>query len=224
MSAATRGGWEPTGTSADRRASIDATPGPKAQLTRARLLDAARQMFARHGYVNTTVEFVVAEAGLARGSFYTYFESKADLFGHLTATIDTEVDAEVANFDRAADGDPIANLDRSNRNYLAVVRRNADLYQLIEQVAAHDPDVAKARLRSRQHHIARVAGSIRRWQRKGLADADLDPEIIAAALVAMISGFAQWQYVAGDTYDDDAAATALTRIWVNACGLTVAPQ
>jgi AcrR family transcriptional regulator len=219
MTTRTRGGFEPTGISADRRAAVDASPGPKAARTRARLLDAARAVFARHGYVDTTVELIVAEAGLARGSFYTYFESKTDLFRHLAATIDAEIDREVVKFDRQRGGDTIQNLARSNRNYLDVVRRNADLYQLVEQVAAHDHDVGKARLRSRQRHVARVASSIRRWQANGVADPDVDPTITAAALVAMISGFAQWQYVAGDNYDETEAAAVLTGIWVKACGL-----
>jgi AcrR family transcriptional regulator len=215
----TRGGFEPTGISADRRATFEASPGPKAARTRARLLEAARVVFARHGYIDTTVELVVAEASLARGSFYTYFESKADLFRHLAAVIDADVDREVVKIDRQRTGDPIENLKLSNRNYLAVVRRNADLYRLVEQVAAHDPDVGKARLQSRQGHIARVASSIRRWQTNDLADPDIDPTITAAALVAMISGFAQWQFVAGDTYDENEAVEALTGIWVRACGL-----
>lgn len=219
MTGRTRGGFEPTGISADRRATFEASPGPKAARTRARLLEAARVVFARHGYIDTTVELVVAEASLARGSFYTYFESKADLFRHLAAVIDADVDREVVKIDRQRTCDPIENLKLSNRNYLAVVRRNADLYRLVEQVAAHDPDVGKARLQSRQGHIARVASSIRRWQTNDLADPDIDPTITAAALVAMISGFAQWQFVAGDTYDENEAVEALTGIWVRACGL-----
>jgi AcrR family transcriptional regulator len=219
MTGRTRGGFEPTGVSANRRAVFEATPGPKAARTRARLLEAARVVFARHGYIDTTVELIVAEAGLARGSFYTYFESKTELFRHLAAVIDTDVDREVVKFDRRRGGDPIENLEQSNRNYLAVVRRNADLYRLVEQVATHDPDVGKARLRSRQRHIARVASSIRRWQANDVADPVIDPTITAAALVAMISGFAQWQFVAGDTYDENEAVAVLTSIWVKACGL-----
>lgn len=219
MTGRTRGGWEPSGVSADRRASFEEVSGPKATRTRARLLDAARVVFARHGYADTTVDLVVAEAGMARGSFYTYFESKVDLFRHLAATIEAEIDREVVAFDRRRGRDPIENLDRSNRNYLEVVRRNADLYRLVEHVAVDDPEVGKARLKSRQQHVARVASSIRRWQANGYADPTVDAEVTAAALVAMISGFAQWQYIAGDTYDEDSAATVLTGIWVRACGL-----
>ena len=41
---ATRGGWHPTGTSAERRASSSAAPGAKAQRSREKLLAAARRM------------------------------------------------------------------------------------------------------------------------------------------------------------------------------------
>lgn len=216
----TRGGWTPTGTSADRRATVEAAPGIKASITRTRLLHAARTVFARHGYALTTVDHIVTDAGVARGSFYTYFSSKADIFSHLAAIIDKQVELHVVTFDRRRDADPIATLHTSNRNFLAVVREHADLYHLVDEVAAHDETVAKARLQSRQRHIARVAQSIRRWQSEGRADSTINVEITAAALVSMLSSFAQWLYVGGDTYDEDQAATTVTDIWVRACGLT----
>jgi hypothetical protein len=40
----------------------------------------------------------------------------------------------------------------------------------------------------------------------------------------MISGFAQWHYVAGDTYDEADSAATLTEIWVKACGLRSEPR
>lgn len=219
MTGRTRGGFEPTGVSADRRAVFESKLGPKAARTRTRLLDAARVVFARHGYIDTTVELIVAEANLARGSFYTYFASKTEMFRHLATAIDDEVDREVVKFDRTPGRNVIQNLEQSNRNYLAVVRRNADLYRLVEQVSAYDPDVEKARLLSRQRHIDRVAGSIRRWQASGVGDPNIDPTVTAAALVAMIAGFAHWNFVARDTYDENEAVSVLTQIWIKACGL-----
>lgn len=47
--------------------------------TRGRLLEAARHVFARHGYQNTTVELVLTEAGVSRAGFYAHFESKLGL-------------------------------------------------------------------------------------------------------------------------------------------------
>ncbi len=220
----TRGGWTPTGTGADRRAALLASPGVRAERTRQRLLDAARTVFARHGYLDTTVDHIVTEAGLARGSFYTYFESKTDLFRHLAALIDEQVERDVVSFKRVRGGDPVTNLETSNRNYLGVVRANADLYRLVDQVAAYDETVAVARLRSRRRHVARVAATLRRWQARGLSDPDIDVDTTAAALVTMLSGFAQWLDVSGDHHDEERAVATLTTIWVRACGLTSPPD
>lgn len=215
----TRGGWIPTGTSADRRATVVAAPGAKATRTRERLLDAARVVFARHGYLETTVEHIITEAGVSRGSFYTYFESKTELFRHLAGTIDRNVERNVVGFDRPRGGDPVANLETSTRNYLAVVRDNADLYRLVDQVAASDDEVRKARLVSHQKHVSRVAASIRRWQARGWANPAVDVETTAAVLVSMLSSTARWIYVDGDAMDDERAALTLTALWSAACGL-----
>jgi len=215
----TRGGHRATGTAADRRASTASTNGVKSQRTRDELLDAARRSFARWGYANTTVERIVDEAGLARGSFYTYFESKADLFRHLVNTIERDIAAQVATITDAQRGDVVGNLLQSNRNYLRVVAANADLYRLVEEMAAHDHEVRANREKSRRRHVRRVADTIRRWQANGRADRGIDPDLTAAALVAMLSGFAQSMHATRTASEDDIAARRLTDIWVAACGL-----
>jgi AcrR family transcriptional regulator len=220
----TRGGHRATGTAADRRASTGAATSAKSQRTREELLSAARKCFTRFGYAETTVERIVAEAGLARGSFYTYFESKVDLFSHLVDTIEHAISAQVATLTATKRGDAFENLLQSNRNYLRVVAENADLYRLVDEMSAHDPDVQKNRLKSRQRHVARVADTIRRWQRTSRASKGIDAEVTAAALVSMLSGFAQWMHVGGDSYDEDTAATRLTEIWAAACGLATSAR
>src|SRR5664279_4876744 len=47
---------------------------------RQRLIDAAWRCLARGSYADLRVEDVCAEAGLSKGSFYGYFETKQDLF------------------------------------------------------------------------------------------------------------------------------------------------
>ena len=51
--------------------------GPaKSELTRARILDAAIDLFRRQGFESTTMREIAAEAGVAIGAAYYYFESK----------------------------------------------------------------------------------------------------------------------------------------------------
>jgi AcrR family transcriptional regulator len=47
--------------------------------TRARLLDAADRLLARHGFRRMTIEAVAAEAGVGKGSVYLHFESKQEI-------------------------------------------------------------------------------------------------------------------------------------------------
>ena len=42
---------------------------------------AALRVFAREGYQNTVVEDVAAEAGVSKGTIYTYFDRKEELLG-----------------------------------------------------------------------------------------------------------------------------------------------
>jgi AcrR family transcriptional regulator len=55
---------------------------PKAE-RRQQILTVAREVFARRGYHQTTVDDIVVEAGVARGTFYLYFEDKRAVFSDL---------------------------------------------------------------------------------------------------------------------------------------------
>jgi len=57
------------------------TPQPdRAEERRQQIMDAALACFARKGYHRTTMDDIVAESGLSKGSLYWYFKSKDDLF------------------------------------------------------------------------------------------------------------------------------------------------
>jgi TetR/AcrR family transcriptional regulator, transcriptional repressor for nem operon len=49
-------------------------------LTRQKIIRSARRLFNRHGYDAVSIDDVMADAGLTRGSFYSYFDSKGDLY------------------------------------------------------------------------------------------------------------------------------------------------
>lgn len=48
--------------------------------TRAKIIEAARILFNRHGYQNVTIDMVMDDAGLTRGGFYNHFKNKEALF------------------------------------------------------------------------------------------------------------------------------------------------
>lgn len=52
---------------------------------REKVLEGASRLFNRHGFNAVSIDDVMAEAGLTRGSFYSYFSSKTDLYAEAVA-------------------------------------------------------------------------------------------------------------------------------------------
>jgi len=57
----------------------------------AQIIQAALACFSRKGYAKTTMDDIVAESGLSKGSLYWYFESKDDLFMSALASVIADV-------------------------------------------------------------------------------------------------------------------------------------
>jgi AcrR family transcriptional regulator len=74
---------------------------PRGHETRARILDAARRVFAAHGYAAGTTNRIAAAAGLSVGSLYQYFPNKDAI---LVQLVDAHIDAGAARVDEAVAG------------------------------------------------------------------------------------------------------------------------
>jgi AcrR family transcriptional regulator len=193
----------------------------KGMQTRARLLDAARDVFERDGFLTARISDIAATAGLSQGSFYHYFESKEQIFREVAAAQEERLTAPPTDAgDASKSGSPRSVIGRANRRYLERYRDAAQLMGVIEQVSRYDDEVSQARISTQQHFAERAERSIRRLQRDGLADKNVDPAFAADALGAMVARFAEMWLVQGyREYDFDAAVEQLTRLWANALGL-----
>jgi AcrR family transcriptional regulator len=58
---------------------MDTKPNPTEERRR-QIMEAALACFVRKGYHKTTMDDIVAECGLSKGTLYWYFENKDDLF------------------------------------------------------------------------------------------------------------------------------------------------
>lgn len=62
------------------------SPEHRAQV-REKIISSARRLFNRRGFNAVSIDDVMAEAGLTRGSFYAYFDSKSDLYAQAITAI-----------------------------------------------------------------------------------------------------------------------------------------
>jgi AcrR family transcriptional regulator len=57
---------------------------------RKKIVESARRLFNRNGFENVSVDSIMANAGLTRGGFYSYFESKSDLYAEVLGCFFTD--------------------------------------------------------------------------------------------------------------------------------------
>ncbi|CAN5155770.1 hypothetical protein BH20ACT5_BH20ACT5_00680 [soil metagenome] len=188
--------------------------------TRAGLLAAARTVFERDGYVDARITDIAVEAGVAHGTFYAHFRSKPEVFLAVMADLWSTLLLDPG----ATQGSPYQRVLASNRRFLAGYRRHARLFAVVEQAATTNDEVRALRRQVHADNAARVARAVARWQREGVAAADVPPQDAATALVSMVGRAAYYWYVVGEPHTADTEAETLTRLWIRGLGIAVPDQ
>ena len=62
-------------------------PADHRRLTKQKIVRSARRLFNSRGFDAVSIDDVMANAGLTRGSFYSYFDSKGDLYAEAVTDI-----------------------------------------------------------------------------------------------------------------------------------------
>jgi AcrR family transcriptional regulator len=174
------------------------------------------------GYGGASVAAIAERAGVATGTLYRHFPSKADLFVELFRTIgDAELEAmrEAALATRNA----AEELDAVIATFAGrAMSRPRLAWALVYEPL--DPAVDEERVRYRRTYAQRMAQFVRERVEAGELP-DQDPDTTAAALIggiveALVSPLSP---VAGGNADPDAVIVALTAFCRRAVGAETAP-
>jgi AcrR family transcriptional regulator len=150
---------------------------------RRRIVDAARELIAHGGYAEAQVSAVAARAGVATGTVYRHFPSKADL---LTEVFRVASQREIDEVARAMDAESAAP-ERLAAAVETFARRALRGRRLAWALLAEpvDPAVEAERLQFRRAYAAVFASALR----DGVAAGELpaqDAELTATAMVGAI--------------------------------------
>src|SRR5437764_15349091 len=110
----------------------------RGERTLRKILDAAREEFGERGYSDTSIVGITQRAGVALGTFYTYFESKEALFQALVRDMSAQVRDTVAPAFRHAT-DALDGARRGLELFLEFVRDHRDIYRIIDEAEFVDP-------------------------------------------------------------------------------------
>ncbi|MBF6452386.1 TetR/AcrR family transcriptional regulator [Nocardia cyriacigeorgica] len=124
------------------------TRAAKTTANRAKMLDAARELFTTRGYTATTMKAIAEQAGMAVQTLYFTFATKRAILSEL---LDREIagDAEpVATLDRpwfaeAVAAEPADQIHRQVAAAAAIFERVSPLLEVIRSAAATDAELAE---------------------------------------------------------------------------------
>lgn len=188
----------------------------KGRARKAVLLNAAERVFERMGFADARVSDIVAEAKVAQGTFYTYFDSKEAIF----RAVATQVVGEMLVALHCPPGGPMQSPYR--RAYAAVeafvdaYRPRATMIGLIEQVGNWSPEVAALRTQVREAFVNRLARDIADQQVRGPADRSVDAVMMAEVLGAMVDHTSHIWLTRGRDFDRNSLIHTLATVCVRA--------
>jgi AcrR family transcriptional regulator len=195
---------------------------PRGQRTRDSLVAAARKVFERDGFLDARITDISEAAGVAHGTFYTYFDSKEEAFREVILSLQIEMLGREAAEPIPHD-DPWRSIEVANDRYLESYRRHSRLMVTWEQVATFNPEMTGLLHESKLAFVSRAQRTIERLQDEGWADPAIDARYAAHALTGMVSRFAYAWFTQGDRFEHDEAVRQLTMLWANAIGLRERP-
>ncbi|WP_150291446.1 TetR/AcrR family transcriptional regulator [Sphingobium estronivorans] len=159
----------------------DKTPRTaRGERTRRALLSAAAREFGEKGFHEGSISGITRRAGCALGSFYTYFDSKDDIFRALVADMSGQVRDYVGpRIAQARDGIEAERLGLLS--FLEFARGNKELYRIIDEAEFVDQAAYRTHYEST---ATRIMARLRDAAARGEVSAELD-EVHGWAIMGM---------------------------------------
>lgn len=156
-------------------------------VTRERLLAAAEQVFARHGYGGASIDLISAEAGYSKGAIYSNFESKEALFLELLRLY---VERDMAELERIVSLAP-DKLSGALSAWLETMHTDSDCPLLATELQLHarrSPTFAEQYYVLQDQQGRALAGILERFFEAQSIPPPMDPLDLAASMTALAHG------------------------------------
>lgn len=152
-----------------------------------KLLSAAIKVFSEKGYTSTSVADIIKKAGVARGTFYLYFESKRNAFEQILGMVIDEIEKRPS---RSGENNkfktPLSVYERilsSYTSFIKVFHKNKDFARIVfTEAIGIDKGFDKQLEDHYDNHRANIRGFLEGVRASGFA-ADFDVEFMSEAII-----------------------------------------
>ncbi len=188
---------------------------PKGRRTWQGILESARKIFARDGFVAARMSDVADEAGISMGGLYRYFANKEDLFEQLISDLHEELYQASRSDHRFAD-EPLLALREANQGYLQHYYDNRDIMRAFIEAAAVEERFRSIWWNMRNRHADRFSAALR--EHFDISEVEgVDVAVASDAMACMAEQCAYVWFGHDELHDTpvqvDEAAAVVTRAW-----------
>jgi len=205
------------GAKVEEKAQLGATAAakaprtPRGERTLRKILDAAREEFGERGFSDSSIVGITQRAGVALGTFYTYFESKEALFQALVRDMSAQVRDEVGPaLKDAADG-----LDGERRALAAFLRfahDHRDIYRIIDESEFVEPAAYREHYETTAVRIAARLAAARDKGEISRSYADEELDVLAWGMMGA-NVFLGLRFAVWDDSESEHVAEVMSRVW-----------
>jgi AcrR family transcriptional regulator len=161
---------------------------PRAEETRARLLEAGRALFAERGPHSVTSHAIASQAGYASGTFYLHFKDKQSLFRELAEEAAMELETRLLAV-ASGRSDPTEIMQVQAEALVGFAEEQRDLIRIVFQPGGEEANLGS-------QILERLASGVSARRREAVADGRagdcFDPDILAQAIVGMWAHVLAW--------------------------------
>jgi len=174
----------------------------RGEATRGQLIAIARRMFADRGYEDTSIEAVLKEARVSRGSLYHHFASKEALFEAVAEDVETSVGEQTLAAAAGSDG-PLAAL---RAGFLAWIRLAGD--PVVRRILLIDAPSVLGWERWRSMEEDHALGLIRAVLQVIAEEGKLRPELVGTLAHVLLASVNEVALLVARSQDQEAAMKA----------------
>jgi TetR/AcrR family transcriptional regulator, transcriptional repressor for nem operon len=111
---------------------------------RQKIIHSALQLFNKHGFTAASIDDIMAGAGMTRGGFYSYFQSKSELYAEAISCFVTEKQGVIAGSAVASDRAIMLLRDYLSHQHFDDIAGGCPLIGLPNDVSRSDQSVREA--------------------------------------------------------------------------------
>jgi|SRR5690606_25672141 AcrR family transcriptional regulator len=163
-----------------------------------KIIEVSRQLFVQKGYSATSINEIIAESGVATGTFYIYFDDKRAVYDYLLSDYSHKI--------RKTINDAISNLETREekekvglKTFIQFAVKDRLSYRIIWESLFVDPALFKDYyMKFAQAYIHQLEGSVK----TGEVDENIDLETLSYVLMG-IANFVGLQVIFHDIQDEE---------------------